>query len=173
MSASATFSTFRFENRRRRKPSSPCPAARDAGPLSASPSRRGAERSFAGSPPNIRVLVAFEDQYRAYRDTIAAAVRTLRPWTEVEVAEPGSLEAEIARLRPHLVICSRPNFPDRETSLAWVELPHETGDPATVWLEGRSPETADPSLNKLLSLVDEVRKLTETPRNMRGASGRL
>jgi hypothetical protein len=37
---------------------------------------------------DIRVLVAFEGDYRVYRETIAAAVRVLRPDTEMESTPP-------------------------------------------------------------------------------------
>jgi hypothetical protein len=37
---------------------------------------------------DIRVLVALEDDYRAYRETIAAVLRVLRPGAEVRSTPP-------------------------------------------------------------------------------------
>ena len=57
----------------------------------------------------MRILVAFLEGYRVYQEAIAYTIRKLRPHVEVSVAELGALEAEVARLIPHLVISSRPN----------------------------------------------------------------
>ncbi len=35
----------------------------------------------------MRILVCFEDNYRAYRDVIASGIRILRPHAEVETAD--------------------------------------------------------------------------------------
>ena len=55
----------------------------------------------------IRVLVAFEDQYRAYREVIGAAIRVLRPQVDVTTTGLDDLEAEVARLDPLVVMCSQ------------------------------------------------------------------
>jgi hypothetical protein len=43
----------------------------------------------------IRILVALEDDYRAYRETIASALRILRPGAEVATSGPDTLEEEV------------------------------------------------------------------------------
>jgi len=55
----------------------------------------------------IRVLVAFDSAYRAYREVIGAAIRVLRPQVEVATTDLDDLEAEVARLDPQVVISSR------------------------------------------------------------------
>ena len=55
-----------------------------------------------------RVLVASEEEYRAYREVIAAGVRLLRPRAEVSAAAPAELEAKIALLDPQVVVCRAP-----------------------------------------------------------------
>jgi len=61
---------------------------------------------------DVRVLVAFEDDYRSYREVIAAGIHMLRPRTEVATAPIGKLEEQIERFDPQLVVCSRPNTLD-------------------------------------------------------------
>jgi hypothetical protein len=41
--------------------------------------REGRKKQPADDPPRLRVLVAYEDEYRSYRETLVAAIRTLRP----------------------------------------------------------------------------------------------
>jgi hypothetical protein len=55
-----------------------------------------------------RVLVAYGEEYRAYREVVAAGVRLLRPGTEVSTATPADLEAKIALLDPQVVVCGVP-----------------------------------------------------------------
>ena len=50
----------------------------------------------------MRVLVANDPCL--YREAITDA---LRPHIEVSAIEPGVLEGEVARLRPHLVVCNQ------------------------------------------------------------------
>jgi hypothetical protein len=57
----------------------------------------------------IRVLVAFEDEYRTFRDVIAAAIGASRPHIEVATAGIEALAEEIARFDPQMVVCNRPN----------------------------------------------------------------
>ena len=103
-----------------------------------------------------RILVVFEDEYRAYRETIAAAIRILRPRTQVESAELEALAEEVERLDPHLVVCSRPNTVDPRGRPAWVELPIDPTRPARVCIGGRYSERTNPTLEVLLQVVDEV-----------------
>ena len=46
----------------------------------------------------MRILVCFQDNYRAYRDVIASGIRILRPHAEVETADADALEEERTRL---------------------------------------------------------------------------
>jgi hypothetical protein len=56
----------------------------------------------------MRVLVAFEADYRIYQNAIAGILRELRPHLEVAEAVLGGLKEEVARLVPDLVICDQP-----------------------------------------------------------------
>ncbi len=100
-----------------------------------------------------RILVAFEDEYLAYREVIAAAIRVLRPGAQVESANLDALAQAVERLDPHVVICSRPNTVDPGRRPAWVVLPTQ---PARICVGGHYSERANPTVEVLLGIVDEV-----------------
>jgi hypothetical protein len=89
----------------------------------------------AGRWLGIRVLVAFEDLYRAYRETIAAGIRVLRPHVEVTTTDVDNLETEVTRLNPRVIISTQ----DRPASLCsrvtWVQVPLESGSRSEVTLD--------------------------------------
>ena len=97
-----------------------------------------------------------EDEYRAYREVLAAGIETLRPGTEVTAAGLNRLEGELERLDPEVVICSRPEPPGSGVRLAWVELPLDPTAPAKISLGGQRSESADPTLGMLLAVIDEA-----------------
>jgi hypothetical protein len=90
------------------------------------------------------VLVAFEDVYRVYRDTIAAGIRLLRPEFEVMSTNLDELEREIARLDPQVVVCSQDEPASKYPELTWVKAPIET-----------DPHSEVLTLEKLLAIIDE------------------
>ena len=84
---------------------------------------------------SIRILVAFEDVYRIYREVIAAGVQVLRP--EVEVTSTGldELEEEVARLHPQVVVCSLDKPASLPPELTWVKVPIDAGPESKTTLE--------------------------------------
>ena len=110
----------------------------------------------------MRILVAFGDDYRTYRDVIAAGISILRPRVEVETASLETLAEEVERLDPHLVICSRPNTVDAGGVPAWVELSIDPTLPAKISVGGRYSERTNPTLEVLLTVIDEVEELIRT-----------
>ena len=113
----------------------------------------------------MRVLVASEEKYRIYRDSIARAIRKARPRIEVAVCERQMLEAEVARFDPHLLICNSSSPVELvEGRLGWVELsPHVEGT-WKICVGGRCWESLNPSLRELLWVLDETEKLAATKR---------
>jgi F420-dependent methylenetetrahydromethanopterin dehydrogenase len=110
-----------------------------------------------------RILIAFENEYRAYREAIAAAIRVLRPRAQVESAGLDALAQEVERLDPHLVVCSRPNTVEPGSRPAWVELPLDPTRAARVCVGGRYSERTNPTLEVLVGVVDAVEEqLTRT-----------
>jgi hypothetical protein len=82
----------------------------------------------------IRILVALEDDYR---ETIASALRILRPGAEVATSGPDTLEEEVVSLDPHLVICSVPEDAVPVSTLAWVQLSLDPIKPTVICIGGR------------------------------------
>jgi hypothetical protein len=113
-----------------------------------------------------RILIAFEDEYRSYREFMAGAVRTRRPRVEVMVAGLGALGEEVARFDPHLVICSHPNIVDPDGRPAWFELPPDPERLAKICLGGEHSETTNPALEELLWVVDETERLVRMKQHM-------
>jgi hypothetical protein len=111
-----------------------------------------------------RILVAFEESYRVYQDAIAGTIQALRPHVEVSVCELDALEAEVARLDPDLVICTRPkDTVDADAKPAWLELPTEKHKRlAKLCLDGVYSEVENPGLAELLRVVDETERLLGT-----------
>ena len=109
----------------------------------------------------MRVLMSVEKRHRAYGQAIAEAIGALRPHLKVSVAAPESFEEELARLRPELVVCNRPDPAGPDETFAWVEFLVDSDRPATVRVGGRRRELINPSFIELLAIVDEVRTLAD------------
>jgi hypothetical protein len=116
----------------------------------------------------MRILVAFEADYRTYRDVIAAGISILRPHVEVETTSLEALADGIERLDPRLVICSRPNTVDPGGRPAWVELTIDPTRLARVCVGGRCSERINPTVDVLLAIIDEVEELIQTKNVCRG-----
>jgi hypothetical protein len=88
----------------------------------------------------IRILVAFEDEYRSYRDVIAVSIRLLCPCAEVATSDLGALEEELARFDPHLVICSCPGPASSGGVDTWIEIFLDLVGPARICISGHYSE---------------------------------
>ncbi len=110
----------------------------------------------------MRILVAFEDDYRAYADALAKAISAARPHLDVATLGLEALQTEVTRLDPHVVICSSPNpaaNQQEEGKLAWVELSVDPHRPSKFCVSGRRWESLNPSLEELLGVVEETEQL--------------
>ena len=116
----------------------------------------------------VRVLVAFEDTYRAYGDAIVRAIRSTYPRLEV-VAVPDlrELQAEVALLDPHLVISSSSHpapLASRRGRLSRVKLSVDPNQPSLLCMDGQRRESLNPSLEELLDVVEDTESmLVRTP----------
>lgn len=116
----------------------------------------------------VRILVAFEDDYRAYRGVLAAVIRALRPHAKVETADLDELREEIERFDPQLVICTRPNTLNPGGAPAWVELSLDRHRPTKICLGGRYSERATLlGIEELLGILDDAEEFVRT-QNDRG-----
>jgi len=109
----------------------------------------------------VRVLVAFEDERRVYREIIARAMTDLRPAITVRPAALADLERELGRFDPHVVVSSKPNAEYPGGRGAWVRIP--TDDEASeeerlaqICLEGENWRADGPPLDDLLGVIDEA-----------------
>ena len=119
-----------------------------------------------------RVLVAYGEEYRAYREVVAACVRLLHPGTEVSTVTPANLEANIAlgpsggRLRR-----ARPPGPGLGLRDGVGEVPAEVGRPARVRVGDGRREAAGLTLEGLLGAVDEAEEFVRAQAGRAGGQG--
>ncbi len=102
--------------------------------------------------------MAFEDDYRVYRETIAAVLRVLRLGAEVESTAIEALEEELERFDPQVVICCGGHEgvePDGRP--AWIELSLDPTRPTVVSVGSCSLELTNPRVEELLEVIDELR----------------
>ena len=62
------------------------------------------------------------NELTSYRQAIAIVFRELHPNVEVLEVHPDTLDLEVARLGPDLVICSRVTAVVEERAANWIEL---------------------------------------------------
>lgn len=100
----------------------------------------------------IRILVANEP--RTYREALVDTLRNLRPRIEVSAIKPDGLDAELLRLRPHLVVCSQPCGAMQEGVLTWVMLYPGGENLAEVVTAGGRAMLVGIQFDDFLSIVD-------------------
>ena len=101
-----------------------------------------------------RILVA--NELTSYRQTIAIVFRELHPNVEVFEANPETLDGEVVRLGPDLVICSRVTAMVRERAANWIELYPECKPFSTFCIDGERRAIEDVQLSDLLSVCARV-----------------
>lgn len=116
----------------------------------------------------LRILLAYEDTHVAYRDVLASTLRSLRPHVALTVVSLRTLEGEVKRLDPHLVVSSQENTVDPGGRAAWYMLSHEPNELSGVCLDGQRSETDNPGLGQLLQIVDETEELVQSGREPGG-----
>ncbi len=117
----------------------------------------------------MRILVVFEDDYRTYREVLAVGIRLLRPRAEVETASLEELGERIERFDPELVICGGCEAVDSGGRPAWVELSVDPLRGARIHVGGRYSERTNPTLEVLVSVIDEVVDLIQTTNHFRAS----
>ncbi|MDP8944586.1 MAG: hypothetical protein M3N03_01455 [Actinomycetota bacterium] len=94
----------------------------------------------------IRVFVAFENQYRIYREAISEVIGALRPQVEVTTTDLEDLEGELADLEPRVVISSRDKPANLPPGITWVYVSLDVGP------------TSQANLATLLDAIDRAEK---------------
>lgn len=95
---------------------------------------------------------------RAYRETIAEALRGLFPEAGVQTAEPESLDTEIEHLLPDVVVCDWATEAVRDAAVSWVELYPEYGSRSVVCVEGDREEVDEIQLSDLISIIERAQQ---------------
>jgi hypothetical protein len=107
----------------------------------------------------IKIIVTFDEAYRAYQGTLAAVIRILRPDAEVITTEPEKIDELARRLAPDLVIGSRSEDEGPDGVRAWIELAPSPTQTTKVRVGGRRSEMTNPTLDKLLMVIEDVEQL--------------
>ena len=108
----------------------------------------------------MRILVAVEP--RMYREVIALSLHQHRPDTEVLICPPESLEGEIGRFEPHLLVLDEDGgtAPDGLTEVLYrVEIVLGVSMDARISADGQAREVNDICTEDLLAVVDEAEKM--------------
>jgi hypothetical protein len=116
----------------------------------------------------VRILIAYEDSHRSYGQTMAGALRGLRPVVETAVVQVRELEAEVGRFDPHVVVCNRPNTVEPGGRLGWVRLSDEPDETSEFCLAGQRWGAENPGLEEVLAFIDETERLLRTGRALEG-----
>lgn len=99
-----------------------------------------------------RILVA--NAPRAYREAIAGALRMLLPGVGVLVTEPESLECEVIRLRPDMVVCTKVTPLVEEAVPVWIDLYPNGESLAVISIDGRRSVVSELEFADLLSIAE-------------------
>ncbi len=116
----------------------------------------------------MRILISYEESYRAYRDALERAIGGLHPDAEVAACRLAEIGEQLESFDPHLVVSSGPNTVDPGGRVAWYRLSTEPDEPSEACLGGRRWQRPNPTLEDLLSLIEEVEALLLRERDPRG-----
>ena len=114
-----------------------------------------------------RVLMA--NELASYRQTIALVLREMRPDVEVIEADSGTLNQQVLRFTPDLVICSRATSVVRDRVPNWIELYPNCQPLSTICIGGELSTVDDVQLSELIAVVDRIEpsrseaRLSEAP----------
>jgi hypothetical protein len=113
-------------------------------------------------------LISYEESHRVYGDALERALGGLRPGAEVVACSIGSLGRRVGSFDPDLVVSSRPNTVDPGGRAAWYELSPEPDEPSEACQGGRRWQRPNPTLQDLLSFIEEVEELLLSERDPKG-----
>jgi hypothetical protein len=104
----------------------------------------------------MRVLVAFEDNYRAYREVIAAGLRIHHDQYEVATSTVEALAEQIERYCPDVVICGGAEDAEVAGVLCWIELTVVPTELTKIRLGECRWEMTNPQLETLVGIIEKA-----------------
>ena len=110
----------------------------------------------------MRILICYEESYRAYSDVLERVIGALRPEADVASCRLAEMGEQVENFDPHLVVSSGPNTVDPGGRAAWYRLSPEPDEPSEACLGGRRWRRLNPPLEELLSFIDEVEALVRS-----------
>src|SRR5215213_5094187 len=116
----------------------------------------------------MRILISYEESYRAYSDALERAIRGLHPDTEVASCRLAEIGEQLESFDPHLVVSSRPNTVDPGGRAAWYTLSPEPDGRSEACLGGRRSGSLNPPLEEQLSFIEEAEALIRSGRELGG-----
>jgi hypothetical protein len=108
----------------------------------------------------MRILITV--QPLMYREAIALAIHNRRPDIEVLVGPEESLDGEVKRFAPHLLVRNDTDGADMERmsdALCWVEILYSDSLSARVSLDGEVWEIEDICMADLISIIEQTERL--------------
>ena len=112
----------------------------------------------------MRILICYEERYRAYSDVLERAIGGLRPEVDVASCSLAEIGEQVESFDLHLVVSSGKNSVDPGGRAAWYRLSPEPGEPSEAYLSGRRSHRANPPLDEVLSFIDEAEALVGSGR---------
>jgi hypothetical protein len=116
----------------------------------------------------MRILISYEEGYRAYSDALERAIGGLHPDAEVAACRLAEIGERLESFDPHLVVSSRQNTVDPGGRAAWYMLSPGPDEPSEACLSGRRWRRLNPPLEDLLTFIDEVETLVGSGRELGG-----
>jgi hypothetical protein len=116
----------------------------------------------------MRILICYEESYRTYSDVLERAIGGLRPEADVASCSLAEMGEQVESFNPHLVVSSGKNTVDPVGRTAWYTLSPEPDEPSEACLSGRRSHRGNPTLDELLSFIDEAETLVGSGRELGG-----
>ena len=107
----------------------------------------------------MRVLITV--QPLMYREALALSIHNRRPDIEVLLGPEDSLDGEVERFAPHLLVRNDTDGADTERlagALCWIEILYSDSLNARVSFDGEVWEIEDISIDDLISLIEQTER---------------
>lgn len=109
----------------------------------------------------VTTSVLLANEPRAYRDTLAVALRMLRPQTTIIVVDPETLDACVLQHAPHVVVCSHLTSVVEMQVPTWVVLYPNGASDAVLHVRGERTTVNEMDLAGLTRLIDQTDHLAQ------------